>query len=473
MGNASLWNSHRCRELIAEYGRLQALDGFTPQSRGQRLNGFIADLFRCWGIDAVANTRSNGEIDTAFQIGDRHFVLEAKWEKERTATGPLSKLQKRLRQRLGGTIGVFLSMAGFTREALSDLTVGEQLMVLCLTQRHLEAMLSGLIPPEELIGACVTKASREGVSYVELEDLFDYPRNSEESLRFGPPVEIKTLIDQAAPGFSASVVVSDFSLSSMGLAELSPGRLLFPSAEGLVLVDLVRQTVQRWLQIKGWLSSVLVHPNGTVYFSRCAGVGCVRQGQLQAVGGGATNIRAFLGADGSVWGYWFDDHQQQHLSAIRLASELGNQTPWAVGEFSRGTKQVGAPVHFNGETLLLAGLSGLELVGPEVDDVLVEGPWKGDPMVRPNPTRIDQDRFVVACNSQELWELNVRTRVFHRLVKFRHLNLSVCLLATSVEGGGYLSCSYLNGQSAPRGIVVKWHYPLNNVKGGTVGMDSP
>ena len=61
----------------------------TPQQRGQRLNEFIAELLRCWGLDRVdANVRSVGEIDVTFAVNGMRFILEAKWEQGPVTTAP-------------------------------------------------------------------------------------------------------------------------------------------------------------------------------------------------------------------------------------------------------------------------------------------------------------------------------------------------------------------------------------------------
>lgn len=108
-------------DLRATYEAMQRLDGWTPQTRGQQFNGWLANLLRVSGIDAAANQRSAGEIDVVFTIGDVRYILEAKWSKTKADTGQLAKLQKRVRQRLSGTYGVFVAMAGYTDEALVSL----------------------------------------------------------------------------------------------------------------------------------------------------------------------------------------------------------------------------------------------------------------------------------------------------------------------------------------------------------------
>jgi Holliday junction resolvase-like predicted endonuclease len=165
----------RLEQLIAEYGRLRELSADEASSRGQRFNHFLAELLQSWGIKASSSITSSGEIDVGFELEGQRFIVEAKWEQKRTDTGQIAKLQKRLRQRLGGTIGLFISMFGYTQDALNDLKEGEQLAVLCLSRDYVEAMLSEFIPPDELLSELVTKASLRGEAYVPLSSLFDVP----------------------------------------------------------------------------------------------------------------------------------------------------------------------------------------------------------------------------------------------------------------------------------------------------------
>ena len=138
----------RLRELIADYGRMGGLEEMTVQQRGQRLNEFVAELLRCWGLGRVeANVRSIGEIDVAFAIDDTRFILEAKWEQAPVSFDPIAKLSRRITQRLTGTRGVFLSMSGYTAGAIGDMLRGQQPDILLLDRSHLEAMLSGLFSP--------------------------------------------------------------------------------------------------------------------------------------------------------------------------------------------------------------------------------------------------------------------------------------------------------------------------------------
>lgn len=159
------------QRLVSEYGHLRRLEGHTAQSRGQRLNGFIAELLQCYGIDAQTSVRGTGEIDVIFAVDGTHYVLEAKWQKKKSDTGSIAKLQKRVRQRLAGTNGLFLSISGYSSEALAEVKIGERLEVMLLDQSHLEAMLGRQIPPSKLLGLVRSYAAFHGEPYASVREL--------------------------------------------------------------------------------------------------------------------------------------------------------------------------------------------------------------------------------------------------------------------------------------------------------------
>ena len=139
------------KELIDYYENLKSLNGITPQKRGQDFNGFIARIIDAYGHKAKANNyRGPGEIDVAFAIKGTRYILEAKWENKQISEDPISKFRIRVMQRLAGTVGIVLSMSGFTKGALKNMLRGPQLEVLLLTKEHFEALLYGFLDPVDL-----------------------------------------------------------------------------------------------------------------------------------------------------------------------------------------------------------------------------------------------------------------------------------------------------------------------------------
>lgn len=161
--------------LIQEYEALMRLDqGLTEQTRGQKFEPLIERTLKAYGLKAKSDNRTHrGQNDIVFQVEETRYILEAKWEKGGIGEGPIALLEKRVRQRLAGTIGVFLSMEGYTSPALENTGVGERLEVLLLEKQHFEAILYGFISPQHLLEQLLDRARFDGKSYVELTDIGD------------------------------------------------------------------------------------------------------------------------------------------------------------------------------------------------------------------------------------------------------------------------------------------------------------
>ncbi len=229
----------RLQDLISEYGELRRLEGHSPQTRGQRLNEVIAETLRCWGIEARTSIRSLGEIDVGFSVGGVRHVVEAKWEQARADTGHVAKLQKRVRQRFAGTCGVFLSMSGYSREALADVAHGERLEVLLLDASHFEAMLAGLVPPEEMLSLLHDRAAFYGEAHTPPATLI--ASTVAPQVTFGHPNQLTgPLLRTAPPGVTGEVLFSVPDSNQLGLARLDRDHLLVTTQHGIMAVDLAK-----------------------------------------------------------------------------------------------------------------------------------------------------------------------------------------------------------------------------------------
>lgn len=168
------WDLVQLDSLRRQYEAMRRLEGLTAQQRGQQLNELVAALMRCYRIRARANNRaSTGEIDVAFRIENERFVMENKWEAAPVSEDPIIKLRNRVRRRLAGTIGVFLSISGYTQPALNGIREDGRLDVILIDEEHLKLMLHEIVDPatclaiswitltslERLVPACVRRTS--------------------------------------------------------------------------------------------------------------------------------------------------------------------------------------------------------------------------------------------------------------------------------------------------------------------------
>lgn len=85
------------------------------QTRGFELERVMYDLFELFDLDPKASFRNTGEqIDGAFSLSGTDFLFEAKWRQEQTDAADLDSFAAKVRRKLENTLGVFLSINGFT-----------------------------------------------------------------------------------------------------------------------------------------------------------------------------------------------------------------------------------------------------------------------------------------------------------------------------------------------------------------------
>ncbi|GIG65130.1 restriction endonuclease [Phytomonospora endophytica] len=277
------------RRLLEEYGRLERLVGHTTQTRGQRFDHFIAETFKAWGLTARASQRGRGEIDVVFTSGvNQRHLLEAKWLAGKVDTGPLAKLHKRVQQRLNGVSGVFLSMSGYTPDALADLKDGQRLETLLLDRSHFEAILSGITSAEELFHAVHDRAAFHGDPYTPVDVLLAGGAD-EPAIDFGDALT-DTLATPLA-GAKADTVLTVRATRSLCVAAGSGSSLLLATDGGVFEADPATTALTRRIALAGPFRDLLGGADGTAHVARGAGVARVGvSGGPVAVGGGLGDV---------------------------------------------------------------------------------------------------------------------------------------------------------------------------------------
>jgi hypothetical protein len=272
------------QRLCSEYGRLWSLEGHTYQSRGQRLNGLLAEMLGAWGHRARADLNARGNIDVAFAIDDQRFILEAKWERSPTATGSIAKLQKRVKQRLAGTIGVFVSMSGYTPAALADVKDGERLEVILLDNRHVEAMLAGFYAPSELFNLMLDSAHFYGDPTRSLEDLLEAQPTQIDADALGSDTVEQEALRVGLSGMSAEWIASGLPFGQSGVSTFSDGRLLLTTGAGLLIADPGTGRTQRMLDGAG-VTNARALCSGEIAVVRRHGVAAIGRDGISVRGG--------------------------------------------------------------------------------------------------------------------------------------------------------------------------------------------
>jgi hypothetical protein len=101
------------------------------QSRGFELERVMYDLFELFDLDPKASFRNTGEqIDGAFSLTGTDFLFEAKWRKDQSNASELDAFGAKVRRKLENTLGVFLSINGFSPDGVAAHSSGGAVLIL-------------------------------------------------------------------------------------------------------------------------------------------------------------------------------------------------------------------------------------------------------------------------------------------------------------------------------------------------------
>ena len=121
----------------------QLVGSAKPHQRGFSLEKVIKGLFDLFDLDPKASFKISGEqIDGAFSFEGTDYLLEAKWQSELVPAKELDGLAGKLSRKLENTLGLFLSINGFSKDAIKTHASGRRLIIL-MDGSDLMAVLEG------------------------------------------------------------------------------------------------------------------------------------------------------------------------------------------------------------------------------------------------------------------------------------------------------------------------------------------
>ena len=142
-----------------------------PQQRGFSLEKVLKGLFNVFDLDPKASFRITGEqIDGAFSFEGTDYLLEAKWQQDPVAAKDLDGMAGKLSRKLENTLGLFLSINGFSEDAVKAHSSGRRLVVL-MDGSDLMAVLEGRIDLVHLLLRKRRKAAETGNIYLRIHEI--------------------------------------------------------------------------------------------------------------------------------------------------------------------------------------------------------------------------------------------------------------------------------------------------------------
>jgi hypothetical protein len=122
-----------------------------PQKRGTELEAVMRELFDLFDLDPRASFRITGEqIDGAFTLDGTDYLFEAKWEKNPLDRTALDEFVSKIGRKLYNTLGLLLSMSGFTPNAI-DKYSDRRATILLMDQYDFQAVLEERIDFVEML----------------------------------------------------------------------------------------------------------------------------------------------------------------------------------------------------------------------------------------------------------------------------------------------------------------------------------
>ena len=133
-----------------------------PTKRGYLLETLMLDVFTLFDLDPKASFRNIGEqIDGAFSLQGTEYLFEAKWQDKPCDIQDLDAFGGKVRRKLENTLGLFLSINGFSKDGVVAHSIERPVMLL-MTGSDLMAVLDQRIDFVTLLQRKKRHASRTG-----------------------------------------------------------------------------------------------------------------------------------------------------------------------------------------------------------------------------------------------------------------------------------------------------------------------
>ncbi len=111
------------------------------------------------------------EVDGAVEIDGDFYLLEARWRQGPSNAGDLLLFQGKVDQRLQNTLGLFIAVNGFAKDAAPGLRTGKQASIVLMSGEDIVYVLEDRIGLVDLLRRKIQVARTTGDIYVAAADL--------------------------------------------------------------------------------------------------------------------------------------------------------------------------------------------------------------------------------------------------------------------------------------------------------------
>lgn len=156
-------------ELNERYKKLVVSD--KHQKRGYELEKLLIQLFELFDLDPKASFKLKGEqLDGAYTFENTDYLVEAKWQRQPIRANELDGLAAKVRRKLDNTLGLFISINGFSAEAVTTHSTGRPVLLL-MDGKDLLSVLEGRIDLQDLLRRKRRHAAQTGNIFLSFWDM--------------------------------------------------------------------------------------------------------------------------------------------------------------------------------------------------------------------------------------------------------------------------------------------------------------
>ena len=134
-----------------------------PHRRGLDFQGLLRDLFALYDLAPRGAFSTPGEqLDGSITIDGTVLLVEAKWTKEPTSPHEVRDFRSKVHDKLDNTLGLMISMAGFTEQAIEKAAGGGRMLLVLMDGQDLAGVLQGIDDLVDVLRRKLRHAAEEG-----------------------------------------------------------------------------------------------------------------------------------------------------------------------------------------------------------------------------------------------------------------------------------------------------------------------
>ncbi len=119
----------KCKEISKKLDAIYKIDD--AQKRGYAFEDFLNYYFTLEGLKPREPFKINGQqVDGSIELNKSIYLIEAKWKKTKTSKPDVVQFQKKVEERSGITRGIFISLSGYSDEAINPSGLGKTKIIL-------------------------------------------------------------------------------------------------------------------------------------------------------------------------------------------------------------------------------------------------------------------------------------------------------------------------------------------------------